>query len=128
MEHPSDEYLVKLVKIQQLAQSISLTMAFDPGQPAMLLPLTMVVQSFQEQLDVFRASLPPHLSANCKFSAQHAIPSHSLIKALQPFLTENRFVLTCPSQLRYKATWVLLRHYSWILQFPISTVIHPSCL
>lgn len=60
-QYPSDEYLVKLVKIQQLAQTISLTMAFDPGQPAMQLPLTMVVQSFQEQLNSFRSSLPPHL-------------------------------------------------------------------
>lgn len=65
-QYPSDEYLVKLVKIQQLAQSISVTMAFDPCLPAMQLPLTMVVQSFQEQLDSFRSSLPPHLSDDRK--------------------------------------------------------------
>ncbi|PNY28751.1 Uncharacterized protein TCAP_01325 [Tolypocladium capitatum] len=59
MEHPSDEYLVKLVKVQQLAQTISQTMAFDPAMPAMSLPLTMVVKSFQDQLDAFRTTLLP---------------------------------------------------------------------
>lgn len=58
MEHPSDEYLVKLVRVQQLAQSISLTMAFDNlTQQAMNLPLTIVVRSFQDQLDQFSSTL-----------------------------------------------------------------------
>ncbi|KAF7537185.1 hypothetical protein G7Z17_g12894 [Cylindrodendrum hubeiense] len=60
MQYPSDEYIVKLVRIQQLAQSISLTMAIDNiSRHAMKLPLTMVVQSFQDQLDQFSASLSP---------------------------------------------------------------------
>ncbi|KOS17646.1 hypothetical protein ESCO_002476 [Escovopsis weberi] len=62
MEYASDEYLIRLVRIQQLTQSISLTMALDPHQPGMQLPLTMVVQSFQQQIHEFRHSLPPHLS------------------------------------------------------------------
>jgi hypothetical protein len=61
MEWPSDEYLVKLVKIQQLAQTISTTMSAD-GMAPMSLPLIMVIQSFQDQLDTFRASLSPQLS------------------------------------------------------------------
>lgn len=61
--YPSDEYLVKLVRIQQLAQSISLTMA-DIDKQAMKLPLTMVVRSFQDQLDLFRNSLSPELAQN----------------------------------------------------------------
>ncbi|KAK5990080.1 hypothetical protein PT974_08344 [Cladobotryum mycophilum] len=64
MEYSSDEYLIKLVRIQQLTQSIALTMAFDPNQPTMQLHLTMVVQSFQQQIDRFRQSLPPHLQDN----------------------------------------------------------------
>ncbi|GAO18402.1 hypothetical protein UVI_02046700 [Ustilaginoidea virens] len=63
MEYPSDDYLIKLVKIQRLAQTISTTMAADSKTP-MSLPLVMVVESFQDQLDTFRASLPPHLSEN----------------------------------------------------------------
>ncbi|TWU73680.1 hypothetical protein ED733_004454 [Metarhizium rileyi] len=63
MEFTSDEYLIKLVKIQQLAHSISMTMSADDMAP-MSLPLIMVVQSFQDQLDTFRASLPPHLAQN----------------------------------------------------------------
>ncbi|CAM1505357.1 Fc.00g109940.m01.CDS01 [Cosmosporella sp. VM-42] len=65
MQYPSDEYLVKLVRIQQLAQSISLTMAIDNiSQTAMKLPLTMVVRSFQDQLDSFRDSLRPQFANN----------------------------------------------------------------
>ncbi|KAI5465615.1 hypothetical protein BGZ63DRAFT_411145 [Mariannaea sp. PMI_226] len=65
MQHPSDEYLVKLVRIQQLAQSISLTMAIDNfSKQAMKLPLPMMVQSFQDQLDHFSNSLPPSLADN----------------------------------------------------------------
>lgn len=70
MEFPSDEYLIQLVKIQQLAQSIALTMSPDAMAP-MSLPLTMVVQSFQDQLDTYRASLPPHLIHNSKFYVSH---------------------------------------------------------
>ena len=62
MELESDEYLVKLVKVQQLAQTISTTMAGETGP--MSLPIMMVVQSFQDQVDTFRASLPEHLAAN----------------------------------------------------------------
>ncbi|KAF7563776.1 hypothetical protein G7046_g295 [Stylonectria norvegica] len=51
--------------IQQLAQSISLTMAIDNiSQHAMKLPLTMVVSSFQDQLDAFRNSLSPQLAGS----------------------------------------------------------------
>ncbi|KAM4060178.1 tRNA processing endoribonuclease [Hirsutella rhossiliensis] len=64
-EYPSDEYLIKLIRIQQLAQTISLTMAFDPATPAaMSLPLPMVIESFQDQLDTFRVTLPTHLAAS----------------------------------------------------------------
>ncbi|KAM5351381.1 hypothetical protein ACJ41O_004104 [Fusarium nematophilum] len=65
MQYPSDEYLVKLVRIQQLAQSISLTMATDNlSQHAMKLPLTMVVRSFQDQLDQYSSSLGPRFESN----------------------------------------------------------------
>ncbi|KAH7170361.1 hypothetical protein EDB81DRAFT_162012 [Dactylonectria macrodidyma] len=65
MQYASDGYLVKLVRIQQLAQSISLTMAVDNiSQHAMKLPLTMVVRAFQDQLDQFSASLSPQFSNN----------------------------------------------------------------
>ncbi|PHH79290.1 hypothetical protein CDD82_2504 [Ophiocordyceps australis] len=73
MQFPSDQYLVKLVRIQQLAQTISLTMAFDPAMPAMSLPLTMVVESFQDQLDTFRATLPANLAQNPTLQCHIAI-------------------------------------------------------
>ncbi|QPH01559.1 hypothetical protein C2857_005762 [Epichloe festucae Fl1] len=79
MEYPSDEYLIKLVKIQQLAQTISMTMAADGVAPPMSLPLVMVVQSFQDQLDTFRASLPPHLTHNTTLRCHIAI-AETLLK------------------------------------------------
>ncbi|KAH6888560.1 hypothetical protein B0T10DRAFT_56154 [Thelonectria olida] len=74
MQYPTDEYLVKLVRIQQLAQSISLTMVIDNiSKQAMKLPLTMVVRSFQDQLDLFSSSLSPALAEN------DALKSHAQI-------------------------------------------------
>lgn len=67
MEYPSDEYLIQLVKIQQLAQTISMTMAGNGMAPPMSLPLIMVIQSFQDQLDTFRASIPPRLAHSCMY-------------------------------------------------------------
>lgn len=65
MQYPSDEYLVKLVRIQQLAQSISITMAPENlDQTTDKVPLTMVVQSFEEQLRQYRESLNPRFSDN----------------------------------------------------------------
>ncbi|OPB39354.1 hypothetical protein A0O28_0050600 [Trichoderma guizhouense] len=73
-EYPSDIYLAKLVKIQMLSQSISMAMTFDPTQPQpMQLPLTMVIQTFQEQIDAYRASLPPHLIDNGTIQCHMAI-------------------------------------------------------
>lgn len=89
MEHPSDEYLVKLVKIQQLAQTISLTMAFDPAMPAMSLPLTMVVESFQDQLDTFRATLPESLAEN------REPPPPRILFCFLPWLTRPPATLQC---------------------------------
>ncbi|XWW96968.1 hypothetical protein V2A60_004948 [Cordyceps javanica] len=59
-EYPSDVFLIKLVKSQQIAQSIALTMSFDPSQP-MQLPIPVMVQTFQEQIKTFRDTLPKHL-------------------------------------------------------------------
>ncbi|KAM0253885.1 hypothetical protein ACHAQJ_007117 [Trichoderma viride] len=73
-EYPSDIYLAKLVKIQMLSQSISMAMTFDPlQQQPMQLPLTMVVQTFHEQIDAYRASIPPHLVENGTIQCHLAI-------------------------------------------------------
>ncbi|KAL9484933.1 hypothetical protein ACSS6W_003722 [Trichoderma asperelloides] len=74
-EYHSDQYLARLVKIQMLSQSISMAMMFDPAQQQqpMQLPLTMVIQTFQEQIDAYRASLPPHLVDNSTIRCHVAI-------------------------------------------------------
>ncbi|OAA69434.1 Zn(2)-C6 fungal-type DNA-binding domain protein [Cordyceps fumosorosea ARSEF 2679] len=59
-EYPSDVFLVKLVKSQQIAQNVALTMSFDPSHP-MQLPIPVMVQTFQEQIKNFRETLPKHL-------------------------------------------------------------------
>lgn len=54
MDLPTDGYLVKLVRIQQLAQSISLTTDIDNfGPQSTRLPLMTIVRSFQDQLNSF---------------------------------------------------------------------------
>lgn len=80
-EYHSDQYLARLVKIQMLSQSISMAMMFDPAQQQqpMQLPLTMVIQTFQEQIDAYRASLPPHLVDNSKFPLVSFLPSELFI-------------------------------------------------
>ncbi|KAM0281351.1 hypothetical protein ACHAQH_003619 [Verticillium albo-atrum] len=73
-EHPSDVLVVKLFRIQQLAQTISLTLGADSTAfQSMQLPLTMVVQSFQQQLDLFKSSLPPAVQTNSTLLSHVAI-------------------------------------------------------
>lgn len=75
MQHPSDEYLIKLVRIQQLAQSISVTMSAENlSQTASKLPLTMVVQSFEEQLQLYKDNLGPRFADNGMYTLCHPIP------------------------------------------------------
>jgi hypothetical protein len=81
MQYPSDEYLIKLVRIQQLAHSISITMAEDNlGEATSKVPLTMVIQSFEEQLRQYRESLAERFSDN----GMHLITDNSGLR-LQHF-------------------------------------------
>ena len=66
-EYPTDELLVRLVRIQQLAQSISVTLATGNAGSLQQLPLLMVVQSFQQRLDAFKSTLSPVLQANSRY-------------------------------------------------------------
>ncbi|KXH30756.1 hypothetical protein CSIM01_01350 [Colletotrichum simmondsii] len=69
-----DALLVHLFKIQQLAQTISLTLGTESTSfQSLQLPLTMVVQSFQQQLDIFKTSLPEHLKDNVGLLAHISI-------------------------------------------------------
>lgn len=61
---PSDILLVLLVRVQQIAQSISHTVTVEPSQQMMQLPLTAVVESFQGQLVALRQSIPADLKDN----------------------------------------------------------------
>ncbi|KAG6320626.1 hypothetical protein E4U22_003065 [Claviceps purpurea] len=81
MEYPSDEYLIQLIKVQQLSQNISTAMVGNGMAPAMSLPLVMVIQTFQDELDTFRASLPPHL-AHSPTLLCHIAVAETLLKDL----------------------------------------------
>ncbi|KAL2754636.1 hypothetical protein ACRALDRAFT_1070370 [Sodiomyces alcalophilus JCM 7366] len=67
-EYPTDQLLVRLFRIQQVAQSISLSLGQQGGisttLQSMQLPVTTVVQSFQQQIDMFKTSLPDGLKTN----------------------------------------------------------------
>jgi len=67
LEYASDVYLINLVRIQKLAQAISMTLSSDPPHlQALQLPVTMVIQSFQQQLDAYKSSLSPCMRAKRK--------------------------------------------------------------
>ncbi|KAI9166735.1 Transcription factor himD [Paramyrothecium foliicola] len=109
-QYPSDDFLVKLVRIQQLAQAISSTMAFESGQPPTRLPLLMVVESFQTQLDAFRESLPAHLRDNKPLSTHiyiaevllldFAISDRHCNSTIMPLTDRLRLLWSCVRSLR----------------------------
>lgn len=53
MEYPTDQLAVFLVRTQQILQSISMTLAFRNNS----LPLTIIVKSFQHEIDQLQASI-----------------------------------------------------------------------
>ncbi|KAK0722368.1 hypothetical protein B0T26DRAFT_702457 [Lasiosphaeria miniovina] len=63
MEYASDGLLVALVRQQQLSQTISQTLGYRASAGEGL-PLAMLVASFQQQLQAFKASLAPHVREN----------------------------------------------------------------
>jgi len=76
---PTDPLLVSLVKTQILAQSISFTLDVDPQGNLrntalqQQLPLAMVVQSFQSQLDALRSSVPADYVGNPALDAHFSV-------------------------------------------------------
>jgi hypothetical protein len=69
-EYPTDELLVRYVKVQQLAQTICVTLASASNiqnQQLSFLPMIMVVKSLQSQIDDFKASLSADLQDHSKF-------------------------------------------------------------
>ena len=71
MEYSSDEYLVQLVRIQQLAQSVAMTLAYRRSGLQVDLPVSIMVKSFQQQLQSYKALLPEHL----KDSREYDVPA-----------------------------------------------------
>ncbi|PHH54348.1 hypothetical protein CFIMG_000702RA [Ceratocystis fimbriata CBS 114723] len=76
-ELPSDELLVHLVRIQRLAQIISVTVSSSnddrlaTGVPPA--PLSMVVHGLQQQLQDFKAGLPLHLRSSSAINTHVSI-------------------------------------------------------
>ncbi|OAA57845.1 thiamine biosynthetic bifunctional enzyme [Niveomyces insectorum RCEF 264] len=58
MEYPSDAYLVQLVRIQQLAQSVVVTFALREQGMMMGLSIQNIVQNLQQQIDAYKAQIP----------------------------------------------------------------------
>jgi hypothetical protein len=65
MEYATDEILVYLVRAEKLAQSISLALASRnlPLQ-GLELPLSIIVRSYQQEIELFKTSLPPRIRDN----------------------------------------------------------------
>ena len=75
MQSPTDEVAIALVKVQQLAQSISSTLCSGPGSPPLQLPLHMLVLSFQAQLQDFQSSSSIAIAENCVYKPTVASPT-----------------------------------------------------
>lgn len=74
MECSTDEFLIYLVKIQQLAQSISMTLAFRNNSSLQVdLPVTIIIKSFQQQLESFKNSVPISLADKSPIKAHYHI-------------------------------------------------------
>lgn len=55
-EYPTDQLVVLLVRTQQIAQSISMTLAFRNNRDS--LPLSLIVQSFQHEIRQLKDAIP----------------------------------------------------------------------
>ncbi|KAM0820879.1 hypothetical protein AB5N19_06700 [Seiridium cardinale] len=93
-EYPTDSLLVHLVKVQQLAQSISVTMFANSGNfqspQFSILPTVMVVKTLQSQIEDFKASLPADLQDHAGLMAHIHITEALLYEAgLQDIQTET---------------------------------------
>lgn len=106
-EYPSDVFLIKLVKSQQIAQNIALTMSVDPSQQAMQLPIPVMVQSFQEQLKSFRETLPKHLEDDPSLNG-HLLIAEVLLADIA--LSEQHCgPATMPVETRLELLWSCIR-------------------
>ena len=105
-QYPTDELLVWLVRAQQLAQSISLSLADrNPGtvQCPNSLPLGLLVSGYQQQIHNFKASIPLRLRDNGK---------HVICFALLPLLAALDPDANCFNQKqRSQAMSMWLRFY-----------------
>ena len=64
MEYPGDIYLVQLVRIQQLSQSISVVPSLRGISTPNDLPPNIVAKTLQQQIDSYRSRIPEHLKDN----------------------------------------------------------------
>jgi hypothetical protein len=71
MEYETDGLLIQLVRLQQLTQSISVTLAADSvANQVTQIPVMMVVRSYQQQLLSFKSALPYHLQNDSKIPSR----------------------------------------------------------
>lgn len=61
MDQPQDAILVKFVKIQQIAQSISLTQAMHRSGQKLPVPLGQAIKTSQQQLSDFKNGLSSYI-------------------------------------------------------------------
>ncbi|KAK1751659.1 protein priB [Echria macrotheca] len=121
MEYPTDEFLVWLVRAQQLSQSICLALAFRHAGVLGQEPIMSVIERFKQQIQAYRATVPlaikenatlighilvseillyeialqgaPFPTASAPFSASYRLSLlRSCLEATKAFL-ENRFAL-----------------------------------
>ncbi|KAH8673726.1 hypothetical protein BX600DRAFT_547409 [Xylariales sp. PMI_506] len=110
-EYSTDELLVRMVRIQKIAQSISLTFSSShrslENPQLSFLPMMMAVKGFQTQLEDYKASLPPYLRDNYGLMGHVHIAEVLLYEvALQDSPQDNEMLQVAD---RIELLWALLR-------------------
>ncbi|ETS85403.1 hypothetical protein PFICI_03428 [Pestalotiopsis fici W106-1] len=75
---PTDKLVAYMVKVQQLAQNISLTLSSSTTSQLFLLPMVMVVKSLQSQIESFKTNIPVDLRDNVVL-ASHLYTAETLL-------------------------------------------------
>lgn len=66
-EYPSDQYLLQLMKLQNITREISETLPRENFEPSLVSgPAALFIQKIHTKLDVFQERVPMHLRGNRK--------------------------------------------------------------
>lgn len=114
MEYPSDAYLLQLVRIQQLSQSISVAYSLRGDGMQMGMSLRHMMQNLRQQIEAFKAQLPKVYESDGKFQEKfvredfHKEEEEKSISRLFILRATTRAVLLYTRGLILGAEWLIV--------------------